>query len=440
MITFLRSSWTKSLIPRLCSVLVSQRRNLKNLSVLVIINFIIAGIGFFTTVKIANTLGKGTFGLLAYGLAISAYSSVIVRFGQDRTLVRDLIHYPEQFRAIVSASYLLRWLFLGIVVVVLVLWKLAAGYSSDLSWGLLMVIIANTMMSMDLQPVYDSWHKMSRHAIYNLIQRLLYFMIIWTTIIAFPQSLTISRIGAASLVSVFFYLVLQHRWAMKRIGSGSGHVPLLGMAVKMARGNSTLLLAAIGGLSFGNLNQLVLKHYCGTAELGSYAAAWQIACIATLLLKQIARVGNPATARITKEGMNKRSKIRFLLKYSLVMFLAVLPIAVILIVFPGFILTRIFKPEYAAAASSLRVFGIYLLVFSLGIVASQYVISSGMEWLYFLSVLIGTLLSIVLCFMLIPRWGGVGAAISLLTAHGISMVMYWGVMVRHVRRTSLVNQ
>ena len=297
-----------------------------------------------------------------------------------------------------------------------------------------MVIIANTMMSMDLQPVYDSWHKMSRHATYNLIQRLLYFLIIWPTIVIAPQNLNIFWIGAASLVSVTLYLILQHRWAIKRIDIGSCNVPLFGMAIKMARGNSTILLAAIGCLSFGNLNQLVLKHYCGTAELGSYAAAWQIACIATLLLSQISRIGNPATARVTKQGTQKNEQIRFLLKYSLVMFLAVLPIAIISIAFPEFILTSIFKPEYAAAASSLRVFGIYLLVFSLGVVAAQYVISSGMEWLYFSSVIIGTILSFVLCFMLVPRLGGVGAAISLLAAHGIAMGMYWVVMVRHIRR------
>ena len=431
---FLRSKQTESLVYRFYRLLTSQRRNLQNLSVLVIVNFIMAGIGFLTTVKIANTLGKGTFGLLAYGLAISAYGAVFVRFGQDRTLVRDLIHHPDQFGLIVSASYLLRWFFLGIVIVVLFVWKLFAGYSSDLTWSLLIVIIANTMMSMDLQPVYDSWHKMSRHAIYNLIQRSLYFLIIWGTIIISPQSLTIFRIGVASLISVVLYLVLQHRWAMKQIDISSDTVPLFGMIIKMARGNFTLLLAAIGCLSFGNLNQLVLKHYCGTAELGSYAAAWQIACIAILLLNQISRIGNPATARITKHGTQKNAKILFLLKYSLIMFFAVLPITILLVAFPEFILTSIFKPEYAAAASVLRIFGIYLLVVSLGVVAAQYVISSGMQWLYFSSVIIGTILSIILCLILIPRFGGIGAAISLLAAHGISMAIYWVIMMRHIKR------
>jgi O-antigen/teichoic acid export membrane protein len=408
--------------------------------VLVIINFTVAGVGFLTTIKIANTLGKETFGLLAYGLAIGAYGGAFIRFGQDRTLVRDLIHYPEQFGSLVAASLLLRWICFGVVVAALFAWKLGNIHSSDITWSALIVIIANILMSMDLQPVYDSWHKQSRHAIYNLIQRVLYFLIIWAMIIFAPQNLSIFWIGVASLFSVVLYLVLQHRWAIKRIDIGSDYVLVGAMALKMARGNITLLLAAFGCLSFGNLNQLVLKHYCGIAELGSYAAAWQIACIAILLLTQIARIGNPAMARVTKQGMPKNKKLCFLLKYSFIMLFAVLPIAVMLVVSPEFILTSIFKPEYATAASSLRVFGVYLLVFSLGIIASQYVVSSGMEWLYFSSVVLGTMLSVVLCLTLVPRLGGVGAAISLLAAHGIAIGMYWVVMIRHIKRTSLVNK
>jgi O-antigen/teichoic acid export membrane protein len=86
----------KSLRHRLRDALLSQKRNLQNLSVLFFVNSLIAGIGFVTQVKIANTLGWESFGLLAYGLAIAAYGGAVIRFGLDRALVRDLIHHPAQ--------------------------------------------------------------------------------------------------------------------------------------------------------------------------------------------------------------------------------------------------------------------------------------------------------------------------------------------------------
>lgn len=63
---------------RLAALLLSQRSNLQNLSVLVFVNLLVAGIGFITKVKIANIIGKADFGLFAYGFAIAAYGGTII--------------------------------------------------------------------------------------------------------------------------------------------------------------------------------------------------------------------------------------------------------------------------------------------------------------------------------------------------------------------------
>ena len=431
-----QNNQTNGLTSRLSSLIASQRRNLQNLSVLVFVNFLTAGIGFITSVKIANTIGKETFGLLAYGFAIAAYGSVIIRFGLDRTLVRDLIHYPERFGELVAASLLLRWILFGVVLIGLLSWKIAAGAGSDISWGLLLVIIANSMMAMDLQPVYDSWQKMSRHAVYNLIQRCLYFVVIWVTILIAPQKLSIFWIGAATLVSVVLYLIMQHNWAIPQIDMTTVTVPLFSAAIRMARDNITILLATIAGLSFGSLNQLVLKHYRGTAELGGYAAGWQIISIAMIFLTQIARIGNPATARITKPGISKRDKIKLLIKYSSVMCLAVCPVCLATIVWPEFILRLIYSPEYASGAGVLRIMGFYLSVFSISAIASQYLVSSRQEILYFRNVMIGGLVSVAFSFILIPKLGAMGAILSLLFAHSLLIMMNWIVIFKHLMKVS----
>ncbi|NIT61160.1 MAG: hypothetical protein GWN00_34640 [Aliifodinibius sp.] len=115
------------------------------------------------------------------------------------------------------------------------------------------------------------------------------------------------------------------------------------------------------------------------------------------------------------------------------MFLVVLPVCLATIIFPELILRLIYKPEYASSAGALRIMGVYMMIFSLGFVASQYIVSARMEKVYFTSVIVGGTLSVLLCFVLIPKLGGIGAAISLLIAHGISMGLYWVAMILHVR-------
>jgi len=417
---------------RLWKVVTSQKKHAQNLSVLVFVNFLIAGLGFLTRVKIANTLGREGFGLFAYALALGSYGAVIVRFGLDRTFVRDLIHYPRRFGQLVAGSLVLRGLLLVVVILSLVSWKLTFA-SSELSWGVIAVVVGTSLMALDLRAVYDSWHKMSRDAVYNLIQRCCYYALIWIVVLFVPDKLSIGLIGVGTILSAALYLFMQQRWAFRRIEFYKAKESLAKTATKLGFANLLVWAAAIGCLSFGVLNQLVLKYFRGTAELGGYAAAWQIVAIAMLLLNQVARIGKPATARITREGTDKSTRRRFLVKYSAVMFAVASPIAISSLFCPELILKTLFRPEYALAAGALRVLGIYIALFSLGLVASQYVIAARMEKVYFASVIVGSILSVLFCLFLIPKLGGIGAAISLLIAHGISIGLYWVAMIHDVR-------
>lgn len=423
-----------SLMARLKALILSQRHNIKNLSGLVVFNFIAAGLFFITQIKIANVIGKEKFGLLAYGIALGMYGQTVVNYGMNRTLVRDLIHYPKRFAELVMASLLLRGVLLGLVVSLLLVWKLV-WQPADVSWSIIAVIVAFSLKSLDLQPVYDAWHCMARHAVYNMIQRGLYFIMIWVVILAAPRHLTLVWISFALLITGILYLVLQQKWAFRRIDFGTIKPVLTSVATDMSRSNCWIWLATIGGLSFGTLNQIILKHYFGSGELGFYAASWQIAAAAMLLLTQVSRVGNPAIARVTRPENNGCKRKRFLLKYSCVMAVTALPVVTPLVLFPGWIMNTIFKPEYTSSPDVLRVMGIYILVFSQGLVASQYVVSAKMEKIYFASVILGGCLSIALCLVLIPRMGSVGAALALLIAHGISMGIYWVAMIQHNQQT-----
>jgi len=431
--SLLQNNQTEGLISRLRSLIASQRRNLHNLSALVVFNFLAAGLFFITQVKIANVIGKEKFGLLAYGIALGMYGQTIVCYGMNRTLVRDLIHYPKRFAELVMASLMLRGILLGLVVVALLAWKVL-WQPTDLSWAIVVVVVAYSLKSLDLQSVYDTWHCMARHAVYNMVRRGLYFALIWGIILTNPQRLTLAWIGCALLVMEVFYLFLQQRWAGKRIEWSWGNSVRNSVVGELLKNNSWIWLATLGALSFGTLNQIILKHYCGAGELGGYAASWQIVAVAMLLLTQISRVGNPATARVTRPENNAYKRKAFLLKYSSVMAITALPVVIPSVLFPEGIMKTVFKPEYASSAAILRVMGIYLMVFSLGCVASQYVVSARMEKTYFASVILGGCLSIILCFILIPKLSGLGAALALLIAHGISMGLYWVAMIQHVRK------
>ncbi len=396
----------------------------------------VAGLGFITRVKIANTLGKADFGLFAYAFAIAAYGGAIIRFGFDRTLARDIIHFPKRQGQLVASSLLLRGFLFLIVTLAVVIWKFFSPAISDLTWGVILVVLGQSMLGLELKAVYDSWGRMSRHAVYNLIQRCVYFVAVWLMIILAPKSFSVFWLGVFTVVAVIFYIILQCNWAFKKIDFGGIKKSIFHNALVLAKGNLVIWFASLGGLSFGVINQIILKFYGGKESLGGYAAGWQIVAIATLFLMQISRIGNPATARITKPGTSKRDKIRFLVKYSAVMFLVVCPVSLVTTVWPESVLRLIYRPEYASGAGALRVMGFYLLVLGIAFVAAQYLVSSRQEKLYFRNVMIGGFVSVSLSFILIPKLGGLGAILSLLIAHSLLVMMNWLGIVKNLMKVS----
>ncbi|OHB76297.1 MAG: hypothetical protein A2Z25_24070 [Planctomycetes bacterium RBG_16_55_9] len=277
---------------------------------------------------------------------------------------------------------------------------------------------------------------MTRHAFYYLVQRCLYFAAVWLMIILAADRFSIFWLGVLSIIVSVFYIILQGRWALRRMDFDGIAKAIPNNTLVLAKANLLVWFSCLGCLSFGTINQIMLKFYGGRESLGGYAAGWQIASIAMLFLTQVARIGNPTMARATKPDATGKNRVPFLIKYSAIMTLVASPVCLAMIGWPGFILRLVYKPEYASSAGALRIMGFYMLVYSLGLVASQYVVSARLEKTYFSSVIVGGILSVLLCMRLIPAMGGVGASLALLISHAVSMGLYWVALVRNVGRVA----
>lgn len=409
--------------------------HIKTFSLLVAANAVASAAGWMTQVQLANTLGRENFGQVAFAAVIGMFGQVFIRAGLDRTFVRDLIHFPERFSDLVRASLYLRYGLALVMIFGLLIWKFMSN-GSTVSWGLVLIAMGSSLLSLDLQPVYDARQKIRRHTVYYLIQRSCYLLPVWAGLLLFGRLLPLLWIGIASVGSVLIYLAIQHRWVFENIDTGPSKPfrDLAGSVAWLLRNNMLVWISAACGLVIVMLSQLMLKRYAGFADLGVYSAAWQFVVIGTLFIEQIARIGRPEMAQITRPEISRRVQLRFILKYAALTAGVVVPLVCAMVFFPNMIVTLIFRPEYHAVTRILPPLGGYLLLFSVGMVVSQYVLSLRLEKDYFYSMLIGGFLSIVLCPVLIPRYGISGAALTLVIAHGMTIVAYVFSAIRNVSR------
>ena len=84
-----------------------------------------------------------------------------------------------------------------------------------------------------------------------------------------------------------------------------------------------------------------------------------------------------------------------------------------------------FGKEFSDASMVLRLLSLYAILYAFGQVWSQYIAVRNLHRWYLLCVSLGGLCGLVLMVALIPTYGGIGAAIALLLAHGGSMLGYF---------------
>jgi O-antigen/teichoic acid export membrane protein len=419
--------------PRVKLLMAVHRSNLQNLSAVATINFVAAGLGFLTKVKIANVLGKKDFGLLVYGLALGTYAATLVNFGFHRTLVRDTVHFPDRAGRTIVSSLALRGLVLSTVLSGLLAWRIFWGSGGRLAGGIECIVMAEALAALDLRGVYDAWGNITRHSLYFFMYRCSYFAAVWTTVLLSPDRLSIAWLGRFMITSTLLYLALQYRWALARTSIG-WNVGITRSVLQMAKSNFVIWVSTLAVLTMSVLNQILLKHFGGGEQLGEYSAAWVFVTIAASCLDQIGRIGNAAAARVAGRRNAARTQIRFLMKYTGVMLTAAAPISLLAAAFPHLLLGIVFKPEYSSAAGVLRILGLYIAVYATGLVASQYVVAARMERTYLVGVLAGGVMSIVLSLAMIPTLGPLGSACAVLISHVPPILIYYRMIAGDLRR------
>lgn len=395
-----------------------------------VLNFLAAGVFFLTQTTIANAIGRTQFGIVAYGIALGVYGQCFVDYGQERTLVRDLVQHPDRFSPLVIRSLWFRVTLLGLLISGLLAAHLVNP--TAVSGGIIIIVVAYALKSLDLQAAYDSLQAMGRHAAYLVVQRALYAALIVMVLWRKPVPITVTVVGVALLLSQLVYLVIQYRWVFRRITRQVAQLVSLRTLWDQARNGAWICVSMLLYLTLHSLTQILLQHYAGPRELGGYAAAWQITMFAVLLIQFAVRIGGPRMAEITQDTVGYTRQLRFLLTYGSVIVLLVLPITGVLLWGAEWVLGLCYSAEYRGAAAILHPMGIYTLLLAPGVVLEQFIIAAHIERAFFLAMLCSGLVCVGLNILVIPRMGGYGAGWVLVLAYSTALAVYLGAVIAHL--------
>lgn len=178
----------------------------------------------------------------------------------------------------------------------------------------------------------------------------------------------------------------------------------MALALPMLVGMSSRLL-------MNKMDVLMLAPLANLYESGLYGAAFRITFLLTFPQVVMMSVVTPMISEAFAHGQHRRIT-RLVRGAMLFAAFTAIPAGALLVIFPEFIVTRLFGAEFAPAAPSLALLAIGQTVTSLSIPLQALLTMGGRERHYGALNMAGLIVHALLNLVLIPRYGAIGAAFS----------------------------
>lgn len=293
----------------------------------------------------------------------------------------------------------------------------------QLSIVAILLILSPCLISLDFQPVYESFRLISWHSIYYLIQKILFIVGVWT-ILLINNRLSIGNVAIILFLSWIIVVVIQYWEVIHQLQINIFKQFKIRDLFRFYKSGFIIAVVCVLGCAFGPIIQMIIKQSSSEVSVGLYAACLQLLTIAKFILNQMVRVGNPKMAEICIVGYDKQRKRNFLKKYIFIMVLSVSPFAIPMFICPDLIVKSLFSSEYLEISSALPICAVYLILSSIGAVFNQFLVSYRADMIYILFYSIAAIVSIIIAVLMIPYYGFLGGVLAFCISDGLASILY----------------
>jgi O-antigen/teichoic acid export membrane protein len=384
-----------------------------------------AFIAFFMTVAITRLLGANEAGLFLLAISILSFSSVFFRLGLDNVILKLIGSSEGSPDSIGAMRTALIWCSLATITITIFISIIAGPLSihlfskpefsnvlSTMIWALPFMVVF-MLLGFGFQAFY---RVIAATFFQNLGISFSFLCLICVVYLSeYTSELTAACIGyfyvASSILICFIALLMWHRQIKGIWGS------LNFINNELWSVSSNLWAASTMSLTVQWSGVLIAGALVSSSEVAYLMAAQRTAILASFVLTVVNMVVAPRYALLWKE--NKFIEIQRLAKWSTRgMVVLVLPIILIMLVFPDYIM-GLFGNEFLVAGNLLAIMAIGQFINvatgSVGFLLNM----TGHERDFRRVTIFAGPLTIILSYLFIIQWGVLGAAIA--TAVGLSL-------------------
>jgi PST family polysaccharide transporter len=374
-------------------------------------------VGALVGLFVARYLGPVRLGELSYCLALVALLSFLPALGLDAILKRDLLLAPDKTHELLASATVLRLAlsgvtYLGVTLVAFMGW----GFVENEARLFAILALALFQPALALSDLWLQVHLRARLAVAVQLAALVLSSALRVWLITVEGSLTAFAwvfVFETALVVLGLFLAA-HRAGLRFPIQAANAATMR----RLAKEAWPLMFASLAVVVYMKIDEVMLRHLAGTAEVGTYAAAAKLSEMWYFLPSALASSLLPALVRAREQGSAAyctRLQEYFDLSVGIAYALSV-PVAFL----APWLVRLTYGVEFSAAGPILAVHIWSSTFVFLGVARGQWLVNEGKQNFYLVSTCAGAIANILLNLVFIPISGGLGAAYATVISYSLA--------------------
>jgi O-antigen/teichoic acid export membrane protein len=361
-------------------------------------------------------LGSVDFGKFSYCISFVGLFEPIAKLGVDAIAIRNLVEDEEATTEILGTTFWIKLIGSGLVIALTFI--SAKLIVKELYLAEMMVIIAIGILFTAFEAI-DVWFQSQVRSSAMVIARStqliissllkLIFIALQFPLIAFVYLLVVDAALKAIGMLIVYCRHQQSIWEWDVKWS---------IARMIWRDSWPMILSSVMASIYMKIDQVMLGNLPDKQELGNYAAAVRFSELWYFIPLAICASLFPSIVRARQQSKQKyQTQLQQL--YDLMAWLSIL-LAVGITLTSNTVLPYLLGEEYLAAGNILMVHIWSAPFIFLGIASHQWLVAENLSQYSFANAALGAISNVLLNLVLIPQYGGVGAAIATAISYAIA--------------------
>ena len=387
-------------------------------------------LGFIVSIVLGRTLGTNGLGIFSLAEKITTIAMVVSLFGMSQYVIKNVAIFKikNDWKTIQSIIYTaIFFSSLGTFILIVLLYFLSPFLSTNFfnepnletplkiaAVAMIFQVVARVLSS-GLNGLNKVWQSTFYNEFLSILLVLFMFLIMWL----FGINLTIINVIIAYAISRFVVMIVLGIYWINKVPKKTSELKHLGLSFYL-KGFPFLLVSATG-LVLASIDSLMLGWLSTISEVGLYSVGIKIALLSSFFLQVTNSALSPKLASMFHENrIIELNKLVQKVTLSLIV-LTILPL--VLYVFFGSQLLGLWGEEFKEAYLILIILSIGQL-FNVGTGASGLLlVMCGHEKIQAYITGITIVINVILNYILILKYGALGAAIATATSVAIENIL-----------------